>query len=392
MSSVDAVPLRVVPDVLSFAYGTGRRPVATVSPGARLTVVTRDARDGAHADRPAGEAFDLPARTTPANGLTGPIAVAGADVGDALVVDVEAIRPVGVAWAAAAPGIGPLAPGRIARARARSVPPGPRVLLGALDVGPAAPMIGCIGTAPPAPVCSGLAGSLRRQPRSSDARPRRSACPAARGPPRRPALPRRRARGAGRRRAVGLGPGDRGRGRPAARPPGRRGAGLAVAGDARPARRARRRPPSRRPGPPPSRRWSTPSRASSACSRPRRWPCSRSSATCACGGRTAPRSPPSAWKCPPPSALWPHPNPHREAGRANHVPRDDRPRARRLGHRADAHARAPVHGHPRPLGPLRPARSGGRRAAHVARSCAPRAGAGARCATTSARTPRPTTT
>ncbi len=132
----------------SYAYDPAAAPRAVVGDGEPLTIVTLDARAGDNDGRPPGELFDLPARQAPANPLTGPIAVAGARPGDALVVHVVAIRPAATGWCAAAPGVGPLGPGRIRRARARTTALGDD----------STPLIGCIGTAPDAAVASELAG------------------------------------------------------------------------------------------------------------------------------------------------------------------------------------------------------------------------------------------
>ena len=71
-----------------YEFTPDLEPITTVRPGAELTVVTRDSLDGAV------QTDDDVIETIPAevNAATGPIAVDGADPGDVLAVEIEAIR------------------------------------------------------------------------------------------------------------------------------------------------------------------------------------------------------------------------------------------------------------------------------------------------------------
>jgi amidase len=153
--------VRLTRDVVSYSYDSSLPARATVAPGSTVVFETHDARAGALLDRPPGTLFDLP-RATPGRGnpLTGPLFVQEAGVGDALVVTVDDIQLDQAGWCGGHAHVGPLEPGRIPRPRGRicltedgGVRFSESILLRA------APMIGCIGTAPGGdPPLSGLPG------------------------------------------------------------------------------------------------------------------------------------------------------------------------------------------------------------------------------------------
>lgn len=136
----------------ALAYDAALAPVATVAPGAIVVFETADARNGALADRPAGSGFVLPPPPVGrGNPLTGPLAIAGVEPGDAVVVDVLAIRCAALAWSGAHAHVNPLAEGRIPVSLGRScaVEEDRVRFTDEIDV-PLRPMIGCIGVAPAA--------------------------------------------------------------------------------------------------------------------------------------------------------------------------------------------------------------------------------------------------
>jgi len=153
------------------SFDAGLPPRLTVEPGSRVVVETHDARAGALLDREPGRSFPL-GRPDPSvsNGLTGPIAVAGARPGDRLVVDVEAIRPGPVGWCGAHAHVGPLVPGRIDRPLGRTCRiDGDGIHFGDGIVLPVEPMLGCLGTAPASGPAS--SGSIGRHGGNLDHRP-----------------------------------------------------------------------------------------------------------------------------------------------------------------------------------------------------------------------------
>jgi amidase len=152
---------RISRDIVHYAYDRSAPVRLTVTSGTAVTVETHDARAGALLDRRPGESFILP-RATPGRGnpLTGPIAVDGAQPGDALVVGIKRIELVGPGWCGAHAHVGPLRPGRIPEPLGRLCAiDDQRVLFSEHVALPAAAMIGCIGTAPDdAAPSSGLPG------------------------------------------------------------------------------------------------------------------------------------------------------------------------------------------------------------------------------------------
>jgi amidase len=126
---------------LLHTYERGRPPVARVSSGERILVETRTAFGETELFQGV-EAIDDESGADP---LTGPIHVEGAEVGDALAIDIERIELVGD------PVIGPLRgcsaldwgplPVDILKVREE------KLILGSLAL-PIRPMVGCIGVSP----------------------------------------------------------------------------------------------------------------------------------------------------------------------------------------------------------------------------------------------------
>ena len=145
-----APPVVLGPEAPASAFDAALAPLATVAPGARVTFATHDARAGGLLDRAPGTSFELPAAAPgSSNPLAGPLAVAGAQPGDALVVTIERVEPAAAGFCGAFTSGGPTAPGRVARSLARvcEVAGGTVAFSGAIVVD-ASPMVGCAGTAP----------------------------------------------------------------------------------------------------------------------------------------------------------------------------------------------------------------------------------------------------
>jgi amidase len=143
-------PVRIAASSQALAYDASLPPALTVPPGTTVTFETVDARDGALADRPAGSGFVLPPPPVGrGNPLTGPLTISGVEAGDAVVVDVIAIRCGPLAWSGAHAHVNPLPEGRIPVSLGRSCAVGDgRVwFTDELEL-PLRPMIGCIGVAP----------------------------------------------------------------------------------------------------------------------------------------------------------------------------------------------------------------------------------------------------
>ena len=142
---------RITRDTVSYFYEVTDCPRLTVSPGETVVFETWDARAGALLKRPVGVPFELPL-PTPGRGnpLTGPLAVRGAEPGDALVVRIDRVECQSPGWCGGHAHVGPFPKGRVPRPVGRvcaiegdSVRYSEDVLL------PMAPMVGCIGTAVP---------------------------------------------------------------------------------------------------------------------------------------------------------------------------------------------------------------------------------------------------
>ncbi len=141
---------RIARDHIGYAYDAAIAPALTVDPGAEVLFETQDARGGSMFVNPPGQLVDLP-RPIPGRGnpVTGPLAVRGAEPGDALVIDVLAIRCISPGWCGGHAHAHPLSAGRIPRARGRvcEVRDG-QIYFSPTIVLQEQPMIGCIATAP----------------------------------------------------------------------------------------------------------------------------------------------------------------------------------------------------------------------------------------------------
>ncbi|MDL4821194.1 acetamidase/formamidase family protein [Actinomadura opuntiae] len=132
------------------AWDNAIAPIATIAPGAELTVETADASGGQLG--PGSGSADVAAldfgRVNP---VTGPLLVEGAAPGDALVIDVLDMAVGAWGWTACIPGFGLLADDfPDAHLRISRIADGAAELLPGLRV-PVVPMIGTIGVAPPEP-------------------------------------------------------------------------------------------------------------------------------------------------------------------------------------------------------------------------------------------------
>jgi amidase len=141
---------RIPRDQVGYFYDATLAPVLSVDPGAKVVFETQDARGGAMFVNPVGELVDLPRPPVGrGNPVTGPLEVRGAQVGDALIVDVLEIRTISPGWCGGHAHMGPLAEGRIPRARGRVCAVGDGAVTFSdrirLDE---QPMIGCIGIGP----------------------------------------------------------------------------------------------------------------------------------------------------------------------------------------------------------------------------------------------------
>ena len=136
-------------DPLRYAYDPAVPPRLEVHPGSEVVVETHDARAGRLDDRAPGTLFELPRPPEQGNPLTGPIAVAGARPGDAVVVTILDISVESAGWAGGHAHVNPLAPGRVPRPLGRRVAiDGQLVRFSDRFTLPLRPMIGCLGTAP----------------------------------------------------------------------------------------------------------------------------------------------------------------------------------------------------------------------------------------------------
>lgn len=133
-----------------FAYDPNLTPVVDVDPGSTVTFVTEDARCGSLLDRPRGVSYRLPLPTPGAgNPVTGPVAVTGAEPGDAIDVRIDAIELDPVGWCGAHAHVGPVPTGRVPDPVGRTVDIGDGTIrLGPALTLPVRAMVGCVGTAP----------------------------------------------------------------------------------------------------------------------------------------------------------------------------------------------------------------------------------------------------
>ena len=165
-TSAAAAPLRIsAAEHTGYHYDAATPPVLTVEPGTTVEFETLDARAGTLYDRPIGVVFELPRPSGgKSNPITGPLAIRGANPGDALAITIEAIDVVNPGWGGGHAYVNPLWPGRVPRALAKLV----EVHDGVVEYSPtiripARPMLGCVGVATvlsPAsyPIHAGYAG------------------------------------------------------------------------------------------------------------------------------------------------------------------------------------------------------------------------------------------
>lgn len=128
-------------------------PAMTVAPGEVVTVACRDAGDG-QVDGSSTDATMATLDPARANPLTGPIAVDGAQPGDALVITLLDFAPSGFGWTGLIPGFGLLAdkfPDPRLHLWRHDSAEGAPLVFGRLAEIPLAPFVGTIGVAPAAP-------------------------------------------------------------------------------------------------------------------------------------------------------------------------------------------------------------------------------------------------
>ncbi|HTX01257.1 MAG TPA: acetamidase/formamidase family protein [Acidimicrobiales bacterium] len=142
--------MRLSRDRVHFCWDNSLEPVAVVEPGEEITLEVRDPSNGQVL--PTSDAGDI-ARLdfSKVNPVTGPIAVAGAEPGDAVVVSVLDIDVDDWGWTANIPGFGLLAAELGTPALAISTIAGGRVTLPFGAVLPVVPMVGTLGVALPEP-------------------------------------------------------------------------------------------------------------------------------------------------------------------------------------------------------------------------------------------------
>src|SRR5262249_10966958 len=103
--------------------------------------------------------FELPKPNAgKSNPITGPLAIRGAQPGDALVVRVDAVDVVNPGWGGGHAYVNPLGPGRVPRALARIVDVEDGIVRFSDTISfPARPMLGCVGVG--ASIAEGLAAT-----------------------------------------------------------------------------------------------------------------------------------------------------------------------------------------------------------------------------------------
>lgn len=151
---------RVGRDATQTAYTPEAEPVLHVPDGATLEFLTHDTRSGALLDLPRADPYVLPPPDrSKGNPVSGPVFVEGAGPGHGLLVEILAISCEPVGWCGAHAGLASVPPGRVTQALGRTCEVSDsRVHFGPGLAVPVSPMLGCIGTAPPAGVSTQLAG------------------------------------------------------------------------------------------------------------------------------------------------------------------------------------------------------------------------------------------
>ncbi len=139
---------RIGKDKVTCLFGANVDAIATVEPSELLTIETRDAYNGSFEldmDVERHARISSPATMNP---VTGPIAVAGAQPGDSLIIHVDKIRLGSIGYVAATSGLGIMADHKVEPDAAKFVVRDGRVWLDdGIDL-PLRPMIGTIGVAP----------------------------------------------------------------------------------------------------------------------------------------------------------------------------------------------------------------------------------------------------
>lgn len=137
--------LRLTRDQIVYAFDPHQPPAVTVDPGSELLLETWDARTGSITRD--DQTFEHPYPKGP-NPATGPIFVRGAEAGDALVVEILAIRLSGQGFTGVRAGLGVLGQQSDRyQTRILEVADGQVVFSDRIRF-PVRPMIGVIGTAP----------------------------------------------------------------------------------------------------------------------------------------------------------------------------------------------------------------------------------------------------
>jgi amidase len=136
-------------DAPSATYDPAREPRVEIDSGERVVFETLDARAGSLFSHPVGTIVDLPKPPPNGNPLTGPVGVRGAEPGDALVIEIEAIRCLSPGWVGAHAHVHPASPDRIQVPRVRicEVTADAVIFREGIEL-PLRPMLGCIGIAP----------------------------------------------------------------------------------------------------------------------------------------------------------------------------------------------------------------------------------------------------
>jgi amidase len=150
VSVSDQPTYRIARDRVGYLYDPRAVPALRIDPGCIVRFETQDARGGSMFVNPPGQLVDLP-RPTPGRGnpVSGPLAVRGAQPGDALVIDVLDVRTISPGWCGGHAHAHPLSAGRIPRARGRVCEvANKRIVFSPTITLPEQPMIGCIATAP----------------------------------------------------------------------------------------------------------------------------------------------------------------------------------------------------------------------------------------------------
>jgi amidase len=142
--------VRISRDQLVYGFDASTPPVATIRPGETVTVETYDTSTGrVHKpeDVPAFVAARDPKKVNPA---AGPIFVEGAEPGDALAVEIVSIALAPLGFARALQGAGVIQEGIREYGVVMVRVDGDHLIYGDKLRFPARPMVGVIGTAPPA--------------------------------------------------------------------------------------------------------------------------------------------------------------------------------------------------------------------------------------------------